>query len=68
MVLYLVTADTIGEDDENYGASISCFGVATNEESLKSIESEVRFRGFEPKVTQVQAEILIDAYLGGYVE
>lgn len=32
MKLYLVTADT---HDDAYGAMISCFGIATNEESLK---------------------------------
>lgn len=65
MDLRLITANVCNED---YGASITCFGIATNEDSQKAIESEVRFRGFDPSVIIIQADMVVDEYLGGYVE
>ena len=67
MELRLITAN-VCDGEKNYGASITCFGIATNEESQRSIESEVRFRGFEPSVIVIQADVVVDEYLGGYVE
>jgi hypothetical protein len=62
MKLYLVTADTY---DDMYGAMISCFGIATNEESLKVMVKKAEEEGFL-KITEVDSDSVVEEYLGGY--
>ena len=65
MKLYLITADTY---DDTYGAMISCFGIATNEESLKAIVKRVEKEGLFAKITEIMSDEKVDEYLGGYIE
>ena len=65
MKLYLVTADT---HEDMYGAMIYCFGIATNEESLKDMVKEAEKEGYFAKITEIESDIVVDEYLGGYIE
>lgn len=65
MKLYLVTADTYYYS----GLEISCFGIATNEESLEKLVHDfcVEYT-FAPKVTEIESDTYDEKYLGGYIE
>ena len=65
MKLYLVMADTY---DDMYGTMISCFGIATNEESLKAMVKKTGEKGFFAKITEVDSDSVVEEYLGGYYE
>lgn len=71
-MVWLVTANVSRQDE--YGAEICCFGIAENETALELIKTTVKEQGFEPKVTEIEVNVILPFsfdnpyYLGGYTE
>ena len=64
MKLYVVTADTLDHEND-WGVDIKLLGVFTNEELA---DNYVEDSPYLCEINEIEADNLLDIYLGGYVE
>lgn len=65
MKVYAITADTY---KFGYGSEVELFGVSDNEEGRDKIVKYVKEKGYDPSVDEIEMNVPVQVYLGGYVE